>query len=1045
MNERTARERARYGDTMTDEPRDQDEPRTPENDPPPGHDDPTVPYAPPPKPSSDGDDPKTDPKTDPEAETVAHDPTGEGDDASRNLGATQPHIPGLTDAGPESIPGYRIIGPIGRGGMGVVYEAEQDDPRRRVALKLIKLGMDTRQVIARFEAERQALALMDHPCVAKVFDAGSTPSGRPYFVMELVEGAPILEYCDENRLGTRARLEMFAQVCDAIQHAHQKGIIHRDIKPSNVLVAVQDGRPVPKVIDFGIAKAANTELTQRTLFTEHGQVIGTPAYMSPEHAEHSSVDIDTRSDVYALGVLLYELLTGTTPFPTEELLRNGYAEMMRIIREDEPRRPSTQLSTLGETATSTAQRRSSDVPALTSQLKGDLDWITLKCLEKDRGRRYESASALSDDIARHLADEPVLAGPRSKGYTLRKFVRRNRVGVVVGSALVSAVVLGLAGTSSGLLWALDEREKARDASEAERLAKEAAQQSERLALQAEDEAERRARDLETIADFQAKQLSEIDASSMGGNIATTILTLVPEADRDSVESALGGVNFTDVALRALDSSVFEPTLRTIESELKEQPEIAGRLFQTVGRSQSELGLHGDALASYRRAIESRSASLGPEHELTLHTRARVGAMLTAIERFDDAIAELDDTLSIQRRVLPEGHEDIVNTLLYLTRAHEANGDLERAESRVREGVEIARALDGDGGEELAIEAVMYLGYVLRARGELREARQHFEEVYAYRQQEYGPDDPETLTSLGNLVTVLGELGDYEGTLPYYERIYEGRRLLNGENHIRTLTVRINTVTLLWRLRRLEEAESLARDVLARSREQFGAEHTYTLTAINTLGLVLDTQLRDKEALALYTEALETSRRVFGDAHPRTLQSINNSAKVLRRLGRLEEAQPLQFEVLAGARQLFGDRHPNTLVTIGNTGVLLSALGRYAEAEKLFRESLEGCREIYGDEHPETLLSLRDLAKFLTDTGRAEEAFELCEERVSLSIVVFGEDDPRHADSLRDRARVSKILGRDAVAIQDLRAALALLSGTEQAEAVRDELDDLESR
>jgi serine/threonine protein kinase/formylglycine-generating enzyme required for sulfatase activity len=349
---------------------------------------------------------------------------------------------------------YKLLQQIGEGGFGTVWMAEQREPvKRRVAVKIIKAGMDSGQVIARFEAERQALAMMEHPNIARVLDGGTTDTGRPYFVMEYIVGVPIIEYCDTEKLDTAARLGLFMQACHAIQHAHQKGIIHRDIKPSNVMITLHDGVPVVKVIDFGIAKATNVELTTRTLFTAHHQMLGTPAYMSPEQAEMSGLDIDTRSDVYSLGVLLYELLTGTTPFATEELMQRGFAEMMRIIREEEPPKPSTRLSTLGPAATRTAAQRHVDVRKLSVLMRGDLDWIVMKCLEKERSRRYETADGLAADVARHLSDEPVIAGPPSTSYRLRKFVRRHRAGVVAATIVALAIVLGAAGTLAGMLRA----------------------------------------------------------------------------------------------------------------------------------------------------------------------------------------------------------------------------------------------------------------------------------------------------------------------------------------------------------------------------------------------------------------------------------------------------------------------------------------------------------------------------------------------------------------------------------------------------------------
>ncbi|HXT38683.1 MAG TPA: protein kinase [Candidatus Angelobacter sp.] len=352
----------------------------------------------------------------------------------------------VTEKAGDRIGRYKLLQQIGEGGCGVVYMAEQEEPvRRRVALKVIKLGMDTKSVVARFEAERQALALMDHPNIAKVLDAGATETGRPFFVMELVRGVKITDYCDEAKLSTGQRLDLFIQVCHAIQHAHQKGIIHRDLKPSNILVTINDGVPVPKVIDFGIAKATTDQrLTDKTLFTAFEQFIGTPAYMSPEQAVMTSLDIDTRSDIYALGVLLYELLTGKTPFDPKELLQSGFDEMRRTIREKEPERPSTRLSTmLDADLTVVAQRRHSEAPRLINLLRGDLDWIVMKALEKDRTRRFETANGLAMDIQRYLNNEPVTARPPSSMYRFQKLVRRNKTAFAGVGAVAAALVIGL--------------------------------------------------------------------------------------------------------------------------------------------------------------------------------------------------------------------------------------------------------------------------------------------------------------------------------------------------------------------------------------------------------------------------------------------------------------------------------------------------------------------------------------------------------------------------------------------------------------------------
>ncbi len=407
--------------------------------------------------------------------------------AGGGLAGGAPAVPAVEREG--SVVGkYKLLQQIGEGGFGVVYMAEQQKPvRRRVAFKLIKPGMDSKQVVARFEAERQALALMDHPNIAKVHDAGETESGRPFFVMELVKGVPITEFCDENKLSTEERLELFVDVCRAVQHAHQKGVIHRDLKPSNVMVTLHDDKAVVKVIDFGVAKATQTDLTDKTLFTMFEQFIGTPAYMSPEQAQLSGLDIDTRSDIYALGVLLYELLTGRTPFDQKELLSAGYDEMRRVIREDDPPRPSTRMSTLADAElTDLAKRRKSEPRKLSALMRGDLDWIVMRALEKDRTRRYETANALAMDVRRHLEDEPVEAGPPGVGYRVGKLVRRHRAAVLTAAAMGVLLVSGAAVSSWQWLRAEEQKGEAqKQASEAiaSKQTATAAEQAAKLALE----------------------------------------------------------------------------------------------------------------------------------------------------------------------------------------------------------------------------------------------------------------------------------------------------------------------------------------------------------------------------------------------------------------------------------------------------------------------------------------------------------------------------------------------------------------------------------
>ncbi|HLX95835.1 MAG TPA: serine/threonine-protein kinase [Verrucomicrobiae bacterium] len=443
-------------------------------------------------------------------------------------------------SGPTEGPGsridrYKLLQKIGEGGCGMVYMAEQEKPvLRRVALKIIKLGMDTKSVIARFEAERQALAMMDHPNIARVLDAGATETGRPYFVMELVRGVKITDYCDQNHLDTPQRLNLFIQVCQAIQHAHQKGVIHRDIKPSNILVTLHDGVPVPKVIDFGIAKAIEGKLTDQTLFTAYEQIIGTPAYMSPEQAEMSGLDIDTRTDIYSLGVLLYELLTGRTPFDAKKLLQSGLDEMRRTLREKEPQRPSIMLTTLQHTElTATAVQRHAEPPKLISLLRGDLDWIVMKCLEKDRRRRYETANGLAMDVQRYLNNEPVIARPPSRFYRFQKLVRRNKIVFASGTAVAAALLIGL-GTATWLFFM--ERAARREAVAAEELQYVLRQDAERArANEAELRRQAEIREKITLADVRVSQ----NAFEEADNLLNGIVPAQPSMESAAVFRSVG--------------------------------------------------------------------------------------------------------------------------------------------------------------------------------------------------------------------------------------------------------------------------------------------------------------------------------------------------------------------------------------------------------------------------------------------------------------------------------------------------------------------------
>jgi len=589
-----------------------------------------------------------------------------------------PAVEGTREGPGTTIGNYKLLQEIGEGGMGVVYMAEQERPvRRKVALKVIKLGMDTKQVIARFEAERQALAMMDHAHIARVLDAGATEAGRPYFVMELVRGVPIHEYCDTHNLATAERLGLFVDVCRAVQHAHQKGVIHRDIKPTNVLVTSHDGKPVPKIIDFGVAKATNQRLTERTLFTEFHQIIGTPEYMSPEQAEMSGLDVDTRSDIYSLGVLLYQLLTGTTPADPTSLRTAAFEEMTRMIREDEAPAPSTRISRLGEDADKIAKQRKSDARTLSRDFQGDLDWIVMKALEKDRTRRYENASAFAEDVERHLESRPVEAGPPSASYRFSKFARRNRKVVAAAAILIAVVGLGLAGTTAGFLSASAERDRS---------------------LQ--------------ISDSLQDVLAMTDATSASNRSDV-------EAVRETVREVFGEDHATYAAVlntlsaRLHDAGEFEIATELSRESLAIWRKLSGDKHPNVGLALASLGSQlrsqGEDVEAERALREALSIFDGAAEFPALEsfdTRVALADLLSNRGEYTEARELLDDSLAILRTSPSPSRFRIIETLerLAMVQVNQPGADLRET---VRQLYDEVHEFYPDDSPLLAISALGY--------------------------------------------------------------------------------------------------------------------------------------------------------------------------------------------------------------------------------------------------------------------------------------------------------------------------------------------------
>ena len=871
---------------------------------------------------------------------------------------------------------YKLLERIGEGGMGSVWMADQLEPvRRRVAVKLIRDDFGSSQkILARFDAERQAIALMDHPNIAKLFDAGTTgpadgpalTAGRPYFVMELIKGVPLNEYCDRHMLGITARLTLFAQICSAVQHAHQKGITHRDLKPSNILVESHDGKPVPKVIDFGLAKAIGGQpLTEHTLVTGFGTIVGTPLYMAPEQAHFNAIDVDTRADIYALGVNLYELLTGTTPVDREQLRRSALDEILRVIRENDPAPPSQRLSS-PDSSPNVAANRLSEPAKLGRLLRGDLDWIVMKALSKERDRRYESASAFARDIERFLNHEPTAAGPPGTAYRVRKFVRRNRAQVVAGVLLLLALLLGLAGTTFGLIQAERARERA---------------------VTAEGETRKRADEVQQVADYQAKMLQQIDPADAGFRLTADLRTRlgaaltkgkVTEAEKSARLAAfdreLHAVNSTDAAVAMLDRTVLAPAVRAIETQFPGQPKVDAALRMTLGSVYEKLGRDEEALALYRRAYALRAQALSEEHRETLQSLAKVGGALSALGQAE-AESNLHLALESCRSVLgPDDPETLGVQNLQALNLYRL-GRLGECEACSRDVLERRTRVLGPAHPD-TLRTMNELGMFLRDRDKRDESAAVLRTAMEAMRGQPDPDQNELLSLLDNLGNVLVAQGKLAEAEPHLREALAGRRRFNGEDHPLTLVALNNLAALLQSAGRLDEAEPFAREAVDKSRRVRGSEHRETLVTLNVLGLIYHKQGKLEKAEPLYREALATGRRVLGEDHPDTVTWANNLSSLLRQRRKFAEAEPLVREVLAKQRRDLGNDHLTTIVTLNNLGILLEESGKPAEAETTLREALERARRALGEGHPITLTVAIRLGQLLATRGSASEAVAL---------------------------------------------------------------------
>ncbi|MDH3457638.1 MAG: serine/threonine-protein kinase [Gemmatimonadota bacterium] len=788
-------------------------------------------------------------------------------------------LQGPMDDHPDHIGPYRLLRVLGEGGMGIVYEAEQRvTVRRKVAVKVMKPGLDTKEVIARFEAERQALAVMEHPGIAKVLDAGATEGGRPYFVMELVRGQPLRDYADARKLSIRERLELFVRVCHAVQHAHHKGVIHRDLKPSNILVEEREGTATPRVIDFGIAKATGQRLSEVTLVTQLGQALGTPAYMSPEQAEASGLDVDMRTDVYSLGVTLYELLVGRLPIDPAEVGAQGFMYQL-LMRESDPPTPSTKYRTLeGEYRSAVATFRRTDPSGLRKELTGDLDSIVMKAMEKDRDRRYDAVSALAQDIRRHLRHEPVWASSPNVAYRVRKFVRRHRVGVMAGAAMATGLVGGSVLATAGMI-------RARNA--------------ERNAA-AEGAAARE------IADFLEGVFVGSDPYAAPGEIT---------------------------AREILDNGA-----EKIRTELDGQPETQARLMNVIGNVYGSLGLYDVAASMLESSLALREDLYDGDHPGVAESASDLATLYVQQGEYEKAEPLYKRGLAIRERLHGPDHLDVAESFNNMATLYHERGQFSEAELFLRKALAIREDALGPTDTTVAntLDNLAVVSGILRNN---TEAEALFQRALGIRESTLGPDHPDVASSLSNLGAAYWRQGEFSKAEPLLLRalaIWEKRL---GPEHLDVANALNNLASNYLDQGRATEAEPLLRRALAIREAKLDPDHPLVATSLNNLATLYYTSERVAEAAPLFQTALTIWEKKLEPDHPNLQAAFSNLGRVYWKLDKLGEAEPLTRRALAILEQ---DDHPKPLDLgweMLSLADIYRDQARYSDAESLYRRAI----------------------------------------------------------------------------------------------------------
>jgi tetratricopeptide (TPR) repeat protein len=902
-------------------------------------------------------------------------------------------LSGHLEAGQVFAERFQILRKLGEGGMGQVWLADQISPvRRQVALKLIKAGMYDEAVVQRFQSERQALAIMDHPVIAKVFDAGTTPQGQPYFVMEYVPGLPITEYCDQKKLRISERLDLFIQACEGVQHAHQKAIIHRDLKPANILVIEVDGKPVPRIIDFGLAKATGPLVAGVSLFTQFGQFMGTPGYISPEQADPAVQDIDTRTDVYSLGVVLYVLLTGSQPIDTKQWKQQPLDELLRKLREDEPPAPSTRVNSDRNTSAATADARGTEPRQLVSQLRGDLDWITMKALEKDRRRRYGTPSEIAADLRRYLNHGPVEARPASTGYKVRKYLRRHAA-LAAGAAAVFVVLAGgiVASTTQAIRAnragraALEERDRAVQAEARIRIERDratvadhAATRDRNRAFEEKERADEEAASAKTVNNFlQNDLLAQASAYTQARPNAS------PDPDlkvRTALDRAAAG----------------------IEGKFAKQPLVEASIRRTIGVTYAGLGIYPEAQLQLEKALELRRSVLGDEQPDTLIVDQNLALVYLERSEYSKAEALYKKTLETQRRILGEQHPDTLTSMFGLADVYRHEEKPAQAEPLLASVLKARRRVLGDNHPETF--ASMYaLGVLYQQQGRFAQAEPLVKGALDGQHRKLGEGHPETLLSMNSLASLYVSEGKYAQAEPLYMEALEIERGALGEQHRNTIFT-LNSLAFLYDAEgKYAQAEPLYLRTLEVQRRVLGEEHDDTLSTTFSLATVFKEEGKYGQAEQLFLKTLEVRRRRVGEEHPDTLRLTNNLASLYTSEGKYGQAESLFAKVFEIRSRVLGPDDRHTLLSMNNLAEIYEIQGKYAQSEPLLTRALELRRRTLGEGNTDTLVSMEALGKLYRCEEKYTQAEPLLTQAVEVGRRVLGEEHPETLSSLDDLA------------------------------------------